>query len=408
MAPQAKGSDDFVLSVHCGSGNKGTGVTEGGVRQMRQPRGICLDKDGSLFVADYGNHCVYRFFGRLKSGKGLRSKVVAGDEGNMLGDYDPLKDIESTGPILPPDGEGRLLKRPVDVKMAHDGNGVFVLDFETNMVQHYSAGDAKSALIVGEKRASVNTPDGLKYPRVIQPMEDGSIAVADAFSHRLLKCRVQGPGENLGKPDVLAGTPNSTHDGPEYLAFPTGFVFLPDGSLVVADTNHHRLQKFPPGSGCGTAAVTIAGSKDCKAGSSLSELNMPTCLALDPRDGSILVTDRDNARVLRFRADSKAGDAGELVVGQEHLSKPWGLCVDGQTGAVFVSDERRAVVLRFGPRQQNTTGVADVEEEETVVVEEVASKGPGQAQATSAPESVSEKLAAGFAPTVSGSAMDLD
>merc|ERR1712232_82133 len=380
---------------------------------------MCLDKDGSLFVADYGNSCVYRFWGKLKNGKAPRSKVVAGDEGVMLGDYDPLRDIESQGPIAPPDGEGRLLKRPVDVKMAHDGSSLLVLDFETNMVQRYVSGEVYSALVVGEKRASVNTPDGLKYPRVMQPCEDGSIAVADAFSHRLLKCRVQGPGEALGKPDVLAGTPNSTHEGPEYLAFPTGFVFLADGSLLVADTNHHRIQKFPPGSGCGSAGVTVAGSKDCKAGSSLSELNMPTCLAVDPRDGSILVTDRDNARVLRFRADSKAGDAGEVVVGPEHLAKPWGLCVDSSTGAVFVSDERRAVVLRFGPRQEQTASEV-IEEEELVVIEEVAPAGAREAKgaaaaATSENFSFAEReflknaeVKGSGAPTVTGSAMDLD
>lgn len=409
MAPKADA--DFVLSVHCGSGIKGKGVTEGGLRNLKQPRGMCLDKDGSLFVADYGNSCVYRFWGKLKNGKAPRSKVVAGDEGNMLGDYDPLKDIESQGPIPAPDGEGRLLKRPVDVKIAHEGNGIYVLDFEANQVQHYLPGDAYAKMVVGEKRASVNTPDGLKYPRVIQPCEDGTIAMSDTFSHRVLRCRVQGPGEVVGKPNVLVGTSNSTHEKPEYLSFPTGFVFLEDGSLVVADTNYHRIQKFPPGFEEGAAGVTIFGSKDCKPGSSLSELNMPTVLALDPTDGSLLVTDRDNARVLRFSANSKAGDAGELVIASDHLSKPWGLCVDDK-GAVFVSDERKAQVLRFGPPLEQTISEC-VEEEEAVIAEVADVKKTASSQtATSTreptPEPALEKQAANLAPTVSGSAMDLD
>eukprot|EP00929_Paragymnodinium_shiwhaense_P008873 TRINITY_DN112852_c0_g1_i1.p1 TRINITY_DN112852_c0_g1~~TRINITY_DN112852_c0_g1_i1.p1 ORF type:complete len:432 (-),score=93.78 TRINITY_DN112852_c0_g1_i1:231-1460(-) len=409
MAPQGDGA---VVSLYCGVGERGRGVTEGGCRRLKQPKGITLDKEGSLFVADYGNHCVYRFFGTLKSGIGPRSKVVAGEEGHMLGDYDPLRDIESTGPIPAPDGEGCLLKRPIDVKCHPGGNGIFVLDSESNVVQQYAPGQAMSALVVGERKGSVNTPEGLKYPRVVCPCEDGSVILSDAFSHRVRRCRLQAPGELPEKAvDVLAGSSNSTHQRSDCLSFPTGVVVLPDGSLLVADTNHHRIQKFPPGSGEKAEGITIAGSKDCTSGSSLSQLNMPTCLAVDARDGSLLVTDRDNARVLRFPSGCKAGDCGEVIIGPEHLKKPWGVCV-AEDGTVFVSDERRGVVLRYGAPQEGQQRAAVAEDDDAVVIEEVAgenSKAPEAEKAEMEPE-IEDVLdrSVNLAPSVSGSAMDLD
>merc|ERR1711920_900972 len=131
---------------------------------------------------------------------------------------------------------------------------------------------------------------------------------------------------------------------PEKLAFPSDFVMCSDGSFLVTDTNNHRVQRFVPGQ---AAATTVAGSKAAKSGSSLSELNMPTGICLDPRDGSFLVADRCNARVLRFSANAKAGDSGAIVAGSNLLDRPWGVCAS-EDGHVYVSDERQAVVLKLG------------------------------------------------------------
>merc|ERR1712144_101341 len=93
-----------------------------------------------------------------------------------------------------------------------------------------------------------------------------------------------------------------------------------------------------------THGATVAGSAEGLPGSGLDELNMPTGLCLDPRDGSILVVDRMNARVLRFPAGGAR--EGEVVVGPDHqLERPWGVCQDA-TGAIYVSDERGYRVLK--------------------------------------------------------------
>jgi len=335
----------MAASVRCGVGVKGKGVGEAGRRLLKQPRGLSLDaKDGSLLVADFGNSCVYRF--RQNDQKG---KVVAGDEGKTLQDPDLMKDIEKTTmPVA--DGLGYLLKRPSDV--VSDGEtGVIVLDTDSNIINRYASADSMSTPVMpapgAPSQKSSHGPEAIKYPRSMKICEDGSIILVDTWAHRVLRFTDPQGELALEKPSVLAGTPNSAGQRADLLCFPSGVAVCADGSLLVTDTNNHRVQRFPAGSSAGAAAETVAGSADCAAGDGLGELNMPTGIAIDPSDGSFLVADRDNSRVLRFRADSRAGQPGEVVVGEEHCERPWGICVGGD-GAIYVSDERRAVVIQLG------------------------------------------------------------
>merc|ERR1711988_1239293 len=123
------------------------------------------------------------------------------------------------------------------------------------------------------------------------------------------------------------------------------------------------IQRFLPGQTTGT---TIAGSSSGQAGASLGDLNMPTGICIDPRDGSLLVADRMNARVLRF--PSGGGKHGEQIIGAEHLLRPWGVCQE-HDGTIYVSDERRAIVLKVeapasfcGMREQSTKSEAPAAE----------------------------------------------
>lgn len=330
-----------TVIAQIGVGCRGKGVSEEGLRMMKIPRGLHACADGSLLVADFGNHCVYRF----KAGD-LKGKVVIGEEGKELPTVDPLKDLDK--PMGPAEGEGFLLKQPGDI--CEDGAGsIFVLDTEACRVQRFGGGadrGAPATLVLPTDQKSMAVPDSVKNPRSFIRCEDGAFVVCDTWSHRVLKFGAPGSPEANEKPVVLAGTPNSTGCSPEKLFFPSAVAFGLDGALFVTDTNNHRIQRFEPGQA--TPGTTVAGSKEPgKAGAGLDELDMPTGLCVDPRDGSLLVADRGNARVLRFPATSKAGGQGEVVAGpDEGLERPWGLCLDAQ-GALYVSDERKAMVLKL-------------------------------------------------------------
>eukprot|EP00930_Biecheleria_cincta_P003005 TRINITY_DN103946_c0_g1_i1.p1 TRINITY_DN103946_c0_g1~~TRINITY_DN103946_c0_g1_i1.p1 ORF type:complete len:385 (+),score=75.14 TRINITY_DN103946_c0_g1_i1:98-1252(+) len=331
-----------------GIGEKGKGITSDGRRVLEQPRGLHLAEDGTLYVADFGNYCVVRY-----GPSDAKGRVVAGEPGKQLGDVDYLKDID--GPLKPADGEGYLLKNPVDVALDHQGR-LLVLDCGKARVQRFEPVGAnsqpgKGEIVVPHRNApnpkSFSAPEALKQPRAMLRDRDGSLVICDTWSHRLLRFLEEPEdGSNIRaaqEPQLLAGTSNSTEAVPEKLCYPSSMVLCDDGSVLVSDTNNHRIQRFETGKKEGK---TIAGSEKGQAGNGLGELNMPAGICLDPTDGSLLVADKANARLLRFRSGSRAGDPGELLAGPELLQRPWGVVV-GSDGAVYVSDERQAVVLKL-------------------------------------------------------------
>lgn len=328
-----------------GTGEKGKGVGKDGRRRMKQPRGMHLCADGSLLVADFANYCVYRF-----AAGDVRGKVVAGEEGKQLPTIDPFKDIDR--PLGAPEGEGRLMKQPVDVHMDATG-GILVLDSHEGRIQRFDPSDADARAVSVVPTANIpmsksnSDPGSLKLPRSFHLSDDGAIIVCDSWSHRVLRFPASGSVETDGKPQVVAGTPNSAGSGPEFFYFPSFVAFASNGDAFVADTNNHRVQRIRPGrDGALSTTTTVAGSLEPESGNALNRLCMPTGICVDPRSGALFIADRGNSRVLRFAPDCKADDFGEIVCGSDILYAPWGVCV-GAEGDVYVSDERNACVLRL-------------------------------------------------------------
>lgn len=327
-----------VATLQIGTGLKGHGLDKHGTRRhLCQPRGLHVFADGSIVVADFGNNCCYRF----KRGD-VKGEVFAGQEGKPLPSIDPLKDIDKA--MCLPEEEGLLLKQPGDVCECPAG-GVYVLDTDEACIQVFDGrGRGKCVMPVGGKSVhkSLGTPEAIKNPRGFTVAPDGALVVCDTWSHRVLRFPPPGSSEENDKPIVVGGTPNNWGKGPHQLAFPSCVFVDSDGAFLVADTNNHRIQRFELGR---EAGMTIAGSADCQRGSGLHQLDMPTGVCRD-RDGSLLVTDRANSRVLRFPAGSKAGTEGAIVVGSELVAAPWGICATPD-GAIYVSDDRDAVILKI-------------------------------------------------------------
>jgi NHL repeat len=141
-----------------------------------------------------------------------------------------------------------------------------------------------------------------------------------------------------------------------------GVAVAPDGSVYVADTANHRVQKFTadgtfvltfgldvdPGGGA-SVEVCTSGCQRGVAGSGAGELSAPIGVAVDPTTGDVLVAERDNQRVQRF---DSTGTFVSLVAGG--LSDPRRVAVDS-TGAIYVLEHLSRVLKLASDGAPGTT-----------------------------------------------------
>ena len=132
------------------------------------------------------------------------------------------------------------------------------------------------------------------FPAKIAVNSNGSIIyVADSWNQRIRA--VTYPG---GVVTTLAGSTQGFLDGTGTAArfnFPAGVAMLPDGNIVVADTNNHRIRIVTPAG----VVTTLAGSGTATYADgtgTAASFNVPVGVA--PRiDSTIVVSDRFNARI---------------------------------------------------------------------------------------------------------------
>ena len=128
--------------------------------------------------------------------------------------------------------------------------------------------------------------------------------LSDFRNHRILLLNVTNNTLQLIAGTGLAGGTNAS------LSFPLGLtVDQRTGALYVADSRNHRVQKFALDS---NQAVTVAGGRS--NGSSLTQLNLPSGVALDP-SGNLYVADSGNQRITQWLVGAPQGRliAGKLV-----------------------------------------------------------------------------------------------
>ena len=182
-------------------------------------------------------------------------------------------------------------------------------------------------------------PGQFQRQRDLVVAPDGSLYVADTENHRIQ--HVASDGSALGAWGSFSGDdPNSA--APGTFNEPWGIALGPDGSVYVADTWNHRVQKFTSEG----EFVTTWGS--------FGQAETPTSF-WGPRDvavdgeGNVLVTDTGNKRVVIFDGDGNyIGQFGEAGFGQGEFDEPVGLAINEQ-GRLYVADTWNQRVQSFVP-----------------------------------------------------------
>jgi sugar lactone lactonase YvrE len=175
-------------------------------------------------------------------------------------------------------------------------------------------------------------------PQSVTVAEDGSILVADSLNHRIQKF------DRNGQYVTSIGGPAQSIQ-PGLFTEPWGVAAAPDGTLYIADTWNHRVQHFNA-DGAYMNGWGAEGNTDGQATGDPGVFFGPRGIAVD-KDGRVLVSDTGNKRVQIFDGTgafiSQFGGSG-LQPGQ--LDEPVGIATDAQ-GNIAVADTWNGRVQTF-------------------------------------------------------------
>lgn len=208
--------------------------------------------------------------------------------------------------------------------------GVLPEQVPTVEVDPYQKGMVQLApdLVLGQVGVAGNQPGQFQNPRGIAIAPDGSIYVADSRNHRIQHLSAR--GEVLQEWGSFAD--RSTGDAPGgTFNEPWGVAVGPDGSVYVADTWNHRIQKFTSDG----QFVTMWGY--------FGQAERPDAF-WGPRDvavdaqGRVYVTDTGNKRVVIFTSDGQyIAQFGGAGVEAGKFDEPVGIDVDAE-GNIYIAD----------------------------------------------------------------------
>ncbi|CAF3626862.1 unnamed protein product [Rotaria sp. Silwood1] len=283
---------------------------------LKSPNDMLIDANDNLFIADSGNNRVVYWLinateGRVVAGRGVvgswsnsfkyAAAIVAGKEHlyvSDLGNYRILAFALSTTEGSP------------------DG---------ITIVGHYGAGSA------------LNQINSVYYMSVDRTRE--LFYLSDFRNNRILKLNLT---DNTLQLVVGTGTFGSNHVS---LNLPLGItVDETTGSIYVADSRNHRVEKFNFNSMQG---ITVAGSMNF--GQNLSQLYLPSSVAIDPF-GNVYVADSGNHRIVQWLVNAQQGRiiAGTGVAGISNiqLNYPVQLKFDIHHN-LYVVDQNNNRIQRF-------------------------------------------------------------
>jgi streptogramin lyase len=224
-----------AISTVAGTGKAGFGGDGGPATkaEFKEPHSIQFDAAGDLYICDIGNHRIRKVdmkTGTISTFAGTDAKTRTPDGARIAGT--PLN-----GPrAIDFDRDGNLWLA------LREGNAVFKLDLRAGII-HHAAGTGKSGFTGNggpAKEAALSGPKGI----AVAP--DGNVYLADTESHSIRMIDVK-----KGTIELVAGTgQKGDGGGTDALLYkfnrPHGIFVDADGSVLVGDTENHRVVSIAP------------------------------------------------------------------------------------------------------------------------------------------------------------------
>ena len=275
-----------------------TGVSSKSLAGLADPRDLLVNTNGGLFIADCANSRVVYW-----SINATEGRVIAGinTPGSWINAFKCATSIvgESTRKI----NSTRQLKKHIlawkDQLYVSDLDNYRILGFPLRRTE----GSPDGTTIIGRYGAgSALNQINLVYYMTIDRTRQ-LFYLSDYGNFRLLKLNLTDNSLQLVAGSGFVGSDSNS------LNLSLGMVVDENtGSLYVADSGNHRIQKFQLNSSHGT---TVAGGND--PGANLSQLNSPSNVALDS-SGNLYIADRQNHRIIQWLIGAQQG---RIIAGKQ-------------------------------------------------------------------------------------------
>ncbi len=244
---------------------------------LERPMAVAASPEGEVYVADGGCQCV-----RVYDREGMLRSTL--------------------GPVM----DGEQMVQPVALALA--GKDLYVSDLTQGRVFKFSQGVFAGALDAPGILSSISSPVGIlvKGNRVyINDVSHHQVFVFDLEKGSLVQVVGRGKGEAMGQ-----------------LAYANFSLLLPDGALLVADSNNNRIQKFD------TNGVAVQ--------SWYGPLSLPRGLAADGK-GNIHVASTMGGRMEIYSTSGQhMGGYDRFLGATQEFDFPTGVAVAGDR--VYVAD----------------------------------------------------------------------
>lgn len=275
-----------TVTTIAGTGSPGVGEGPGATTALRSPQSIAIAPDGTLYVADTGNHRIVR----ITRGGSWTVSTFAGSKDGRQGKADGV-------------GTAARFQTPGGVTFA--GADLYVTDTFNHRLARISP-DGKVSTVIGA-RGSGSTNGPATQARLHRPTAvafgGGALWVVDTGNRLIRRVAMDA---SLTTSTVAGAVTGGFSDGAGGAA-----LFLPmlgaayvDGRLLLTDTGNERIRALVGGQARTYAGTGAHGARDGAA--EQATFSLPTGIA-ELSGGDVLVVDQGASTVRRLLAPSSSG-----------------------------------------------------------------------------------------------------